>query len=95
MHIPKTAGTSVNNIIKSNFKNNKIYPFPTYHKVFTNSKLNYDSYELISGHFTMSLIENIKSAFFNINIRHDGKKMFTAWINDFNSDHPAPSTPVG
>lgn len=31
------------------------------------------------------LIENIKSAFFNINIRHDGKKMFTAWINDFNN----------
>jgi len=62
MHIPKTAGTSINNIVKSNFKNDKIYPFPTYHKIFTNSKLDYDSYELISGHFTMSFIQNIKSA---------------------------------
>ena len=60
MHIPKTAGTSLN-ILKSNFESDKVYPFATYHQLFTNSKLNLDSYDFIKGHFTMSLIENIKS----------------------------------
>ena len=31
------------------------------------------------------LIENIKSTSLQITIRHDGKNMFTAWINDFNN----------
>ena len=60
LHIPKTAGTSLN-ILKSNFESDKVYPFATYHQLFTNSKLNLDSYDFIKGHFTMSLIQNIKS----------------------------------
>ena len=41
MHIPKTAGTSLN-ILKFNFESDKIYPFATYHQLFTNSKLNFE-----------------------------------------------------
>jgi hypothetical protein len=61
LHIPKTAGTSLNNILKSKFETQKVYPFATYHQVFTNSKLDLDSYDIIAGHFTMSFIQNLKS----------------------------------
>jgi hypothetical protein len=61
LHIPKTAGTSLNKTLKSNFETEKVYPFATYHQVFTNSKLDLDSYDFIHGHFTMSFIENLKS----------------------------------
>lgn len=59
LHIPKTAGTSLNNIIKSQFSKEKIYPFATYHQVYTNKKLELDSFDIISGHFTYSYIQNM------------------------------------
>lgn len=61
LHIPKTAGTSLNKTLTSKFKPQKVYPFATYHQVFTNSKLDLDSYDFIHGHFTMSFVENLKS----------------------------------
>lgn len=61
LHIPKTAGTSLNKIIKAQFKNNKVYPFATYHQVFTNTKLNLDSFEMVAGHFTMSFVKNFNN----------------------------------
>lgn len=59
LHIPKTAGTSLNKLIKSKYKSEKVYPFSTYHQIYTNKKLNIDDYDIISGHFTHSYIENI------------------------------------
>lgn len=61
LHIPKTAGTSLNKLIKSNFESEKVYPFATYHQIFTNTKLNLDDYEMVAGHFTMSFVKNFKS----------------------------------
>lgn len=59
LHIPKTAGTSLNNLIKSQFPKEKVYPYATYHQVYTNTKLNLDNFDIIAGHFTHSYIQNM------------------------------------
>ena len=59
LHIPKTAGTSLNNIIKEQFPKNKVYPYATYHQVYTNTKLKLDNYDIIAGHFTHSYVQNM------------------------------------
>lgn len=60
LHIPKTAGTSLNKFVKSKYPDNKVYPFATYHQVYTNKKLNLDDFNMIAGHFTYSFVQNMK-----------------------------------
>ena len=80
LHIPKTAGTSLNNLIKSKYDKNKVYPFATYHQVYTNRKLNLDNFDIIAGHFTYSYIQNITRPVNVITVlRHPVSRVISAY----------------
>ena len=61
LHIPKTAGFNLINLLKDNFKKDKVYPHAGYHELFQKNNLNFDSYDFIHGHYTVSLLKNIKN----------------------------------
>jgi len=51
LHIPKTAGTSITNILENNFNHDKVFPEVIWPKLIENLPSDFSKYRLIRGHF--------------------------------------------
>jgi hypothetical protein len=51
LHIPKTAGTSLVNILENQFSADKVYNKVIWPELFTDLPLEFDSFDLFRGHF--------------------------------------------
>jgi hypothetical protein len=57
LHIPKTAGTSFNEILNNNYK---VYPFGKVHDINKQELSNMKKHQCISGHISFAQLTQLK-----------------------------------